>query len=81
VHPSNIGFTYGVTETVGSIGVILAAFLAGVFYQFSPPSMYIVSLVLITISVIAIWFFSPAAQASHPAQAEILSAATEDELC
>ncbi len=81
VHPSNIGFTYGVTETVGSIAVILAAFLAGVFYQFSPPSMYIVSLVLITISVIAIWFFSPAAQGSHLAQPDILSATTEEEIC
>lgn len=59
VHPSNLGFTFGVTETVGSVATILAAMMAGVLYHYAPPSIYGVSLILVVVSLWVSWRFWP----------------------
>lgn len=64
-HASNIGFVFGVTETVGSIATILASILAGVLYQSAATRVYTVGLILIALSILICWRFLPASQ---PAQ-------------
>ncbi len=65
VHTSNLGFVFGVTETVGSIATILASLLAGVLYQSAAPRVYMVSLALIALSILISWRFLPAHHPSH----------------
>lgn len=65
VHNSNLGFVFGVTETVGSIATILASLLAGVLYQSAATRVYMVSLALIALSILISWRFLPATHPSH----------------
>jgi len=81
VHSSNIGFVFGVTETVGSIAMILAALAAGVLYQFLPTSVYITCLVLLGISIIMSWFLSPTPQIDQPMNMDAVKSIAEEEAC
>ena len=65
VHNSNLGFVFGVTETVGSIATILASLPAGILYQSAATRVYMVSLALIALSILISWRFLPAPHTSH----------------
>lgn len=52
VHPSQMGLTYGVIETINAIIFILAPPLAGLIYESNPLSIYPLALVLISISIV-----------------------------
>lgn len=81
VHLSNIGFVFGVTETVGSIATILAALLAGVLYQYLPASVYITCLALLGISIIMSWFLSPVHADKPLVNIEAAKPLSEEEIC
>jgi MFS family permease len=53
VHPANMGLAYGFSETISSSANILVPFLAGFLYDRSPEIIFPLSLILITISVLA----------------------------
>lgn len=59
VHQSRMGVAYGITETVGASAIILAAPLAGLLYQIKPSLMYLVSFLLIMISMLVSARFLP----------------------
>lgn len=52
VHPSQMGLTYGVIETINSIIYILVPPLVGLIYESNPFSIYPLALVLIGVSII-----------------------------
>jgi predicted MFS family arabinose efflux permease len=52
IHQAQMGLAYGISETVNSLALILAPLLAGYLYDRNPPSIYPLSLLLITIGVI-----------------------------
>jgi MFS family permease len=52
VHPSQMGLTYGLMETINAIIYILVPPLAGLIYENNPLSIYPLALALITVSVI-----------------------------
>ena len=81
VDSANIGFIFGVTETVGSIAAILAALAAGVFYQFSPPSVYIICMALLAPSILLSWFLSPTPQAGQPLAINPVKSIAEEKAC
>jgi MFS family permease len=64
VHNSQMGFTYGIIETISSIILILTPILAGVLYGIDPMIVYPLSIVLIAISILISYRFSPG-EASH----------------
>jgi MFS family permease len=51
VPASRIGLAYGLTETIGSTAAILAPILAGYLYAIRPEWMYILSLLLVLLSI------------------------------
>jgi hypothetical protein len=59
VHQSRMGLAYGMTATVGSSSVILAAAVAGFLYQTKPSLMYIVGFCMIIISMLLSARFIP----------------------
>jgi MFS family permease len=59
VHQSRMGLAYGMTATVGSSSVILAAAVAGFLYQTKPSLMYIVGFCMIIISILLSARFIP----------------------
>jgi MFS transporter, DHA1 family, multidrug resistance protein len=59
IQAARMGIGYGLLETASASAVILAAPLAGILYQYSPISIYPVSLVLISIAFIVTIFLSP----------------------
>jgi MFS family permease len=59
VHPSRMGFAYGITETVGASAVILASPVAGFLYSTQPKLMYLVGFCLIIISIFCSARFLP----------------------
>lgn len=79
VHPSNIGFVFGVTETVGSMATILAALVAGVLYQSAPSSIYLVSLALLGISILLSLLFSALPHSSRFVPVEVSAPNSEED--
>lgn len=59
IHQAQMGLAYGMTETGGSLAMILAPLLAGYLYDKNPASIYPLSLLLITIGVIISIIFAP----------------------
>ena len=59
IHQAQMGLAYGMTETGGSLAMILAPLLAGYLYDRDPASIYPLSLLLITIGVIISILFAP----------------------
>jgi MFS family permease len=59
VHQSRMGLAYGMTATIGSSSVILAAAVAGFLYQTKPSLMYIVGFCMIIISMLLSARFIP----------------------
>lgn len=51
VNPRQTGLAYGMVETMNAIAVIIAPVLAGVLYSKNPLSVYVVSIVLISLTV------------------------------
>lgn len=52
VHPRQTGLAYGMVETMNAIAVIIAPVLAGVLYNKNPLSVYSVSIVLISVTIL-----------------------------
>jgi MFS family permease len=59
VHDSQMGMTYGVMETVSAVIFILTPPLAGLLFDIDPMIVYPLSIVLIGISMIVSYRFSP----------------------
>lgn len=53
VHPANMGLAYGLTETISSSANIFVPFIAGFLYTQDPDIIFPISMILITISVLA----------------------------
>ena len=65
VHDSQMGFTYGVMETVSAIIFILTPPLSGILFDIDPTIVYPLSIVLIFISIFVSYRFSPRKVVSH----------------
>ncbi len=52
VHPRQTGLAYGIVETLNAIAVIAAPVLAGLLYNNDPYSVYVVSIILITATIL-----------------------------
>ncbi len=52
VNPRQTGLAYGMVETMNAIAVIVAPVLAGLLYSKNPLSIYIVSVILIAITIL-----------------------------
>lgn len=59
VHQSRMGLAYGITETVGTSAIILAAPVAGYLYKIHPSLMYVVGFSLILVSFLISMRFIP----------------------
>jgi predicted MFS family arabinose efflux permease len=59
VQAANMGLAYAITDTVASSAVILAPLMAGYLYSQSPAQVYPTSAILILISLLASYRFSP----------------------
>jgi MFS family permease len=57
VHPSQMGLTYGMMETISAVIAIVTPPLAGFLYKMDPSSSYPISIVLIAVSVLSSFFF------------------------
>ena len=52
VNPRQTGLAYGMVETMNAIAIIVAPVLAGVLYNKNPYSVYVVSIILITATIL-----------------------------
>jgi len=59
IQAINMGIGYGLIETASAAAIILAPPLAGLLYVYYPSSIYIVSLVMISIALLLTIFWSP----------------------
>ncbi|HAV78636.1 MAG TPA: hypothetical protein DCX53_14910 [Anaerolineae bacterium] len=59
VHDSQMGLMYGTMETLGAVIFIIAPPIAGYLFEIDPAIVYPLSLGLILVSVILIFFFTP----------------------
>ena len=59
INKANMGLGYGMMETVMSIAMLLAPPLAGILYSRDPTWIYIVSFILICLSLLITIIFSP----------------------
>ncbi|MGE5463226.1 MAG: MFS transporter [Syntrophothermus sp.] len=59
VHNSQMGVTYGIIETISSIILILTPPLAGILFDMDPMIVYPLSMILIAISILISYRFSP----------------------
>lgn len=59
VHDSQMGMTYGVMETISAVIFILTPPLAGIIYERDPMILYPMGIVLIAVSIVVSYFFSP----------------------
>ena len=59
VHDSQMGLMYGVMETISAVIFILTPPLAGVIYERDPMILYPLGIVLLFISILVSYFFSP----------------------
>ena len=64
-HQSQMGLVYGINETVASATMILAPPLAGWIYGINPATIFLVSAVLILISIFVSARFLPGATQPH----------------
>ena len=55
----NMGVGYGLIETIGAMGLILAPPIAGWLYSKNPESIYIAGLVLICVAMVITLLFTP----------------------
>jgi hypothetical protein len=62
IHPSMVGFAFGLIETSASIAVILSPLLAGFLYVMQPGLIYAVCLVLVSISILVNYVVLPRLQ-------------------
>jgi MFS family permease len=65
VHDSQMGFTYGIIETISSVVLILTPPLAGVLFGIDPMIVYPLSIGLIAISILISYRFVPQKVVSH----------------
>lgn len=59
VQAANMGLAYAITDTVASSAIILAPLMAGYLYSQSPAQVYPTSAILILISLLVSYRFSP----------------------
>jgi MFS family permease len=59
VHDSQMGVTYGIMETISAMVLILTPLLAGILFEYDPTMIYPLAIVLIAISVLVSYLFSP----------------------
>jgi MFS family permease len=59
VHDSQMGVTYGIMETIGSVIFVLTPPLAGILFEHDPMIVYPLSIGLITVSILVSYLFSP----------------------
>jgi MFS family permease len=59
VHDSQMGISYGVMETISAVIFILTPPLAGIIYERDPMILYPIGIVLLVISILVSYFFSP----------------------
>jgi MFS family permease len=59
VHAANMGLAYAITDTVASSAIILAPLLAGYLYSRAPAQVYLISAILILVSLFVSYRFSP----------------------
>ncbi|HET9906469.1 MAG TPA: MFS transporter [Anaerolineales bacterium] len=59
VHDSQMGVTYGVMETIGSVIFILTPPLAGFLFEQDPTIVYPLAIGLIALSIVVSYLFSP----------------------
>lgn len=59
IHDSQMGFTYGIVETISSIILILTPVLAGILFDIDPMIVYPIAIVLIGISILVSYRFAP----------------------
>ncbi len=64
VHESQMGFSYGIMETISAIIFILTPPLAGILFERDPTIVYPMAIGLIVISIVVSYLFSPR-KASH----------------
>ncbi len=53
VHPANMGLAYGLSETITSSANIIVPFIAGFLYNQNPNIIFPVSLIMITLAILA----------------------------
>lgn len=59
IEAKNTGMAYGLIESAHALAVILAPILASYLYAYQPVSIYSISLLLILLGLVIIYFFSP----------------------
>ena len=59
VHDSQMGVTYGIMETIGSVIFVLTPPLAGILFERDPMIVYPLSIGLIAVSILISYLFSP----------------------
>jgi MFS family permease len=59
VHDSQMGVTYGIMETIGSVIFVLTPPLAGILFEYDPKFVYPLSIGLIMVSILVSYLFSP----------------------
>ena len=59
VHDSQMGMTYGIMETISAVIFILTPPLAGILFEYDPTLVYPLSIVLIALSILVSYLFSP----------------------
>lgn len=59
IHDSQMGLSYGVMETISAVVFIVTPPLAGYLFEIDPFIVYPISIVLVTISIVISYFFSP----------------------
>ncbi|HLF75088.1 MAG TPA: hypothetical protein VI524_12120, partial [Anaerolineales bacterium] len=58
VHDSQMGVTYGIMETIGSIIFILTPPLAGLLFERDPMLVYPLAIGLIVVSIVVSYLFT-----------------------
>jgi predicted MFS family arabinose efflux permease len=59
IHDSQMGLSYGVMETISSVVFIITPPIAGYLFEIDPFIVYPISIVLVVISIVVSYFFSP----------------------
>jgi len=65
IHDTQMGFTYGIIETISSVILILTPILAGILFDIDPMIVYPIAIVLIAISILVSYQFAPRKEVSH----------------
>jgi DHA1 family tetracycline resistance protein-like MFS transporter len=59
IHQAQMGLGYGITEAVNSLAIVLSPLLAGYLYDWSPVSIYPISLALILLAMLLFVLLAP----------------------